>query len=61
MSQLFINQVQDAFWFAAGNAGIGKTYEGNIKAFEQWAIIPRMLVGASERDLGVRCPPPLFF
>jgi len=50
------NSIQDAFWFAAGNAGTGKTYHSNIKAFEQWAIIPRMLVDASKRDIGVRHP-----
>ncbi|KAI3621313.1 fmn dependent [Moniliophthora roreri] len=54
-----------AFLYAHGSAGIWQTYNGNPKAFEKFAIIPRMLVNASERNLettifGVTHSSPIF-
>ena len=34
-------------------AGDGPTQQANIKAFSRYGIVPRMLVGATERDLSV--------
>jgi lactate 2-monooxygenase len=49
----------------AGGAGDGNTQRANVEAFSRYGIVPRMLVGASERDLSVslfdmRLPTPLF-
>jgi lactate 2-monooxygenase len=46
-------------------AGDGNTQRANIEAFSRYGIVPRMLVGATERDLSVslfdmRLPTPLF-
>ncbi|MFJ5034781.1 lactate 2-monooxygenase [Streptomyces sp. NPDC088560] len=51
--------------YVAGGAGDEHTQRANVTAFEQWGLIPRMLVGAKERDLsvdlfGMRLPSPLF-
>jgi isopentenyl diphosphate isomerase/L-lactate dehydrogenase-like FMN-dependent dehydrogenase len=51
--------------YVAGGAGDEGTQGGNIEAFSRYGIMPRMLVGASERDLSVslfdmRLPTPLF-
>ena len=51
--------------YIAGGAGNEHTQRTNITAFEQWGVIPRMLVGATERDLSVelwgrRWPAPIF-
>ncbi|MGW5479184.1 lactate 2-monooxygenase [Streptomyces sp. NPDC004008] len=51
--------------YVAGGAGDEHTQRANVTAFEQWGLIPRMLVGATERDLsvdlfGMRLPSPLF-
>ncbi|KAJ6542321.1 oxidoreductase [Mycena vulgaris] len=40
-----------AFTYAAGSAGIGSTYHGNLRAFEKYRIVPRMLVDATTRSL----------
>src|SRR5256885_8671598 len=39
-----------AFWYAAGAAGSGATYRGNLEAFDRWRIVPRMLAGAAGRN-----------
>ncbi|WP_179474891.1 alpha-hydroxy-acid oxidizing protein [Mycolicibacterium vinylchloridicum] len=39
--------------YVAGGAGDERTQRANVTAFEQWGLIPRMLVGATERDLSV--------
>ncbi len=39
--------------YVAGGAGDERTQRVNVSAFEQWGLIPRMLVGATERDLSV--------
>lgn len=51
--------------YVAGGAGDERTQRANVTAFEQWGLIPRMLVGATERDLSVelwgrRWPAPVF-
>ena len=39
--------------YVAGGAGDERTQQANVTAFEQWGLIPRMLVGATERDMSV--------
>ena len=39
--------------YVAGGAGDELTQRGNVEAFSGWGLIPRMLVGATERDLSV--------
>jgi lactate 2-monooxygenase len=39
------------FWYVAGAAGSGATYRANREAFDRWRIVPRMLTGATDRDL----------
>ncbi|MGF1430854.1 alpha-hydroxy-acid oxidizing protein [Kitasatospora sp. LaBMicrA B282] len=51
--------------YVAGGAGDELTQRANSAAFERWGLVPRMLVGAAERDLSVelfghRLPSPLF-
>src|SRR6478735_7763787 len=51
--------------YVAGGAGDERTQRANVTAFDQWGLIPRMLVGATERDLSVelwgrRWPSPVF-
>ena len=50
--------------YVAGGAGDEATQRANVEAFGRWGLIPRMLVGAKERDLSVelfghRLPSPL--
>lgn len=40
--------------YVAGGAGDELTQDGNAAAFNRWGLIPRMLVGATERDLSVQ-------
>jgi lactate 2-monooxygenase len=51
--------------YVAGGAGDERTQRANVTAFERWGLIPRMLVGATERDLsvnmfGMTLPAPVF-
>ena len=51
--------------YVAGGAGDEHTQDGNVTAFRGWGLMPRMLVGATERDLSVelwgkRWPAPIF-
>jgi lactate 2-monooxygenase len=51
--------------YVAGGSGDERTQDANVTAFDRWGLIPRMLVGAAERDLsvqfcGMRFPTPLF-
>ncbi len=39
--------------YVAGGAGDERTQRANRTAFERWGLIPRMFVGAAERDLSV--------
>lgn len=41
----------DPFGYVAGGAGSGATLAANRAAFDRWRIVPRMLRGASSRDL----------
>ncbi|KAF9032702.1 oxidoreductase, partial [Hymenopellis radicata] len=54
----------DCFEYARGNAGSESTFDANIKAFQRYRIIPRMMVDTTHRNLeatilGVRYPTPL--
>ena len=54
----------EAFGYIAPSAGSGATTRANRDAFGRWAIVPRMLRGAAERDLsctvlGTHMPAPL--
>jgi L-lactate dehydrogenase (cytochrome) len=40
-----------AFGYVAGGAGAERTVQANLRAFERWQIVPRMLRDVSERDL----------
>src|ERR1700739_1214330 len=51
--------------YVAGGCGDEGTQRANVDAFSRYAIVPRMLVGATERDLSVslfdmRLPTPVF-
>jgi isopentenyl diphosphate isomerase/L-lactate dehydrogenase-like FMN-dependent dehydrogenase len=51
--------------YVAGGAGDERTQDANVTAFDGWGLVPRMLVGATQRDLGVdlfglHLPTPLF-
>ncbi|RPE44095.1 isopentenyl diphosphate isomerase/L-lactate dehydrogenase-like FMN-dependent dehydrogenase [Streptomyces sp. Ag109_O5-1] len=51
--------------YVAGGAGDERTQRANVSAFERWGLVPRMLVGATDRDLsvdlfGMRLASPLF-
>jgi lactate 2-monooxygenase len=42
----------EAFGYVAGGAGSEATMRANLRAFERWEIVPRMLRDVSTRDLG---------
>jgi lactate 2-monooxygenase len=51
--------------YVAGGAGDEHTQRANVAAFSRWGLIPRMFVGAAQRDLTVELfgrtlPSPLF-
>ncbi|MEU8364752.1 alpha-hydroxy-acid oxidizing protein [Nonomuraea sp. NPDC048882] len=51
--------------YIAGGAGDEATQRRNVEAFAHWGVVPRMLVGAVERDLSVTAwghafPTPIF-
>src|SRR3954454_754853 len=51
--------------YVAGGAGDERTQRINVTAFERWGLMPRMFVGAKERDVavalfGMHLPSPLF-
>jgi len=39
--------------YVAGGAGDERTQRVNVTAFENWGLMPRMFVGAAERDIAV--------
>ncbi len=43
-----------AWAYVAGGAGSGATVRANREAFDRWQVVPRMLHGSTERDLGTR-------
>jgi lactate 2-monooxygenase len=52
------------FWYVAGSAGSGATARANREALDRWRIVPRMLTGATSRELsttvlGTRMPAPV--
>ncbi|KAJ7166321.1 oxidoreductase [Mycena crocata] len=54
-----------AFMYAGGSAGTNSTYRANLRAFEKYRIVPRMLVDATVRTLettifGVKYSSPVF-
>jgi lactate 2-monooxygenase len=51
--------------YVAGGCGNERTQDANVAAFERWGLIPRMFVGAAQRDLsielfGLKLPTPIF-
>ncbi|MFE1904246.1 alpha-hydroxy-acid oxidizing protein [Streptomyces gardneri] len=51
--------------YVAGGAGDEHTQRANVRAFERWGLYPRMMVGATRRDMSVdlfghTLPSPLF-
>ncbi|RMI32747.1 alpha-hydroxy-acid oxidizing protein [Nocardia stercoris] len=51
--------------YVAGGAGDERTQRANVEAFDSWGLIPRMFVGAKQRDLsanlfGLNLPSPVF-
>lgn len=53
-----------AFGYVAGAAGSGATNRANLAAFDRWRLVPRMLTGATVRDLsttvlGTEMPAPV--
>jgi lactate 2-monooxygenase len=51
--------------YVAGGAGDEGTQRANVAAFQRWGLIPRMFVGATQRDLsvelfGLTLPSPVF-
>jgi isopentenyl diphosphate isomerase/L-lactate dehydrogenase-like FMN-dependent dehydrogenase len=59
------NTLAPSVWsYVAGGAGDETTQRANVEAFARWGLIPRMLVGAKQRDLSIelfghRYPSPL--
>ncbi len=54
----------EAFGYVAGGAGTERTMAANLRAFERWEIVPRMLRDVSARDLsctilGTQMPAPV--
>ncbi|HTU79093.1 MAG TPA: lactate 2-monooxygenase [Solirubrobacteraceae bacterium] len=43
----------EAYGYVAGGAGSERTMAANLRAFERWQIVPRMLRDVSRRDLRV--------
>lgn len=41
------------YYYVAGGAGGGKTMKSNLRAFDRWSIVPRMLRNVEDRDLSV--------
>ncbi|MFG2894092.1 lactate 2-monooxygenase [Streptomyces sp. NPDC048248] len=51
--------------YVCGGAGDERTQRANVEAFARWGLVPRMFVGAAERDLsvelfGMTLPSPVF-
>lgn len=47
------NMTPQAYDYVAGGAGSESTMRANLRAFERWRLVPRMLRDVAERDLGV--------
>lgn len=51
--------------YVAGGSGDELTQRANVDAFSRWGLVPRMLAGATERDMsidlfGMKLPSPIF-
>ncbi|MEA2433017.1 MAG: lactate 2-monooxygenase [Actinomycetota bacterium] len=51
--------------YVSGGAGLGRTMASNLRAFDKWGIVPRMLTNVEVRDtsasvLGLDLPAPVF-
>ena len=51
--------------YVAGGCGNERTQDANVAAFDGWGLVPRMFVGATQRELsidlfGLKLPTPLF-
>ena len=44
-----------AWAYAAGGAGEGRTIAANRAAFDRWSLVPRMLADVAVRDWGTGC------
>lgn len=44
---------EELWSYVSGGAGDERTQRANVSAFDRWGIMPRMLAGASQRDLSV--------
>lgn len=56
----------EIYSYVAGGAGNEHTQRANVEAFDKFALMPRMLSGAAERDLSIelfghKLPTPLLF
>lgn len=47
------NMTPQAYDYVVGGAGSESTMRANLRAFERWQLVPRMLRDVSERNLGV--------
>src|SRR5690606_36776551 len=43
----------EAFAYVAGSAGLERTASANLRAFEQWQTVPRVLRDGASRDLSI--------
>jgi lactate 2-monooxygenase len=51
--------------YVAGGCGNERTQDANVAAFDRWGLMPRVFVGAAQRDMsielfGMKLPTPLF-
>jgi lactate 2-monooxygenase len=51
--------------YVAGGCGDERTQDANVAAFDRWGLMPRMFVGAAQRDFsielfGMKLPTPVF-
>ncbi len=47
-------EMTEQLWsYVAGGAGDERTQRANISAFDRWGLVPRVLAGAGQRELGV--------
>lgn len=56
----------EAYWYVAGSAGMQRTSEANVSAFDRYRIVPRMLRDVSDRStatkvLNTHLPAPVMF
>lgn len=54
LERLAEETMTEQLWsYVAGGAGDERTQRANVDAFDRWGIVPRMLAGAAQRDLGI--------